>query len=556
MAKAYLMLGLLCLFPMSVPARPQIPGKVQAPAATQPEVTKDALGRDTPRGTVRGFLGAARKGNDEVAAQYLNTRLRGKAAEELAHKLFVVLNRRLPARLTEISDSPEGSPTDLPNRNQDLVGVVKSAGGETNIVVERVDRKKEGQVWLFSRDTLNSIPPIYAEITVIPLGRILPDWLVNTRFADSPLYEWLAVLLGIPFVYLLTGLVGFLISLVVNLIRRLFHAPALPRKQVLPAPVRLILLGIVIRWMLRRVSLPLLARQFWATVSGVFFIAAATWLLIFFTNWLAERARRWMQRRNLVGADSLPRLMRGVVNVLWVFAGLLVTLHYFGVNLTAALAGLGVGGIAVALAAQKTLENLIGGASLIFDKAMNVGEFVKVGDTVGTVEEIGLRSTRIRTLDRSVLRIPNGQLANVNLESYSARDKFWLHPTLRLRYGITSQQLNAVLDGIRKLLDRCPAVESGSLRVRLLNLAPSFMEIEVFAYIYARDWPGFLEIQEGLLLDMMECIESVGAEIALPSQTIFLASDAASLVDGSKTKTEAPSPEKKPSDERTAVKSA
>jgi MscS family membrane protein len=489
---------------------------------------------------VRGFLSAARRGNYEIAAQYLNTRLRGKAAEQLAHKLFVVLNRCLPARLNEIDDTPEGSRTDLPNPNQELVGVAKIDHGETAIILERVSRAKEGPIWLFSRETLNSIPVLYGEITATPLTRILPDWLLNTRLANVPLYEWLGVLLGIPLVYILAGLVGRLIGWLVNLMRRMLRAPVLPRAQILPAPVRLILLGLVIHWMLRRFSLPLLARQFWTTVSGVLFIAAGAWLVILLTGWLEERARLWMQRRGLAGADSLPRLLGGVVNVLWVFAGFLVALHYFGVNLTAALAGLGVGGIAIALAAQKTLENLVGGASLIFDKAMNVGEFVKVADTMGTVEQIGLRSTRIRTLDRSVLSVPNGQLAGMTLESLSARDKFWLHPILRLRYGITSAQVQAVLDGVRKLLDRSPGVESGSIRVCLLNFAPSFMEIEVFAYVYARDWSEFAKIQERLLLGMMECIESAGAEIALPSQMVFLASTSASSGDGGRAETRDP----------------
>jgi MscS family membrane protein len=515
---------------MCASAWSQIPGKIQAPApaATQPEAPKDVLGRTTPRGTVLGFLTAARNGNDDVAARYLDTRLRGKAAEQLAHKLFVVLDRRLPARLNEISDSPEGAPTDLLNPNQDLVGTVKSVKGATDIVVERVDRGKEGRIWLFSRATLDSIPPIYDEVSAISLDTLLPDWLVNTRLAEIPLFEWIAVFLGMPLVYLLTGLLGRLIGRLVNLVRhRLYRRPALAGLQILPAPVRLILLGVVIRWMLFKVSLPLLARQFWTTVATVIFIAATTWLLILLTGWLERHVRRRMQRRGLAGAASVLRLTGGVVNVLLIIAGILVGLHRFGVNLTAALAGLGVGGIAVALAAQKTLENIIGGASLVFDKAMNVGEMVKLGDTLGTVEEIGLRSTRIRTLDRSVLSVPNGQLAGMMLESLSARDKFWLHPILRLRYGITSEQAQAVLDGLRKLLDRSPAVEGGSIRVRLLNFAPSFMEIEVFAYVYANDWNGFLEIQEGLLLEMMECIESAGAEIALPSQTIFLSSTSA-----------------------------
>ena len=135
----------------------------------------------------------------------------------------------------------------------------------------------------------------------------------------------------------------------------------------------------------------------------------------------------------------------------------LIALRYFGVDPTAALAGLGIGGIAVALAAQKTLENVIGGLSLIFDKAVRVGDSLKLGEAVGTVDSIGLRSTRIRTLDRTILSIPNGQMANVSLETLSVRDKCWFHHIVGLQYETTSAQMRHVIDAIRERLVTDPA---------------------------------------------------------------------------------------------------
>ena len=164
----------------------------------------------------------------------------------------------------------------------------------------------------------------------------------------------------------------------------------------------------------------------------------------------ASRVRTWPPPRHLV------RLLRRTVDLLVIFGGLLAMLRHFGVNLTPALAGLGVGGIAVALAAQKTLENVIAGASLIFDQAVRVGDSLKMGDVLGTVEHIGLRSTRIRTLDRTLVSVPNSQIANVSLESLSARDKFWFHPVVGVRYETTPRQLRTVVDGIRRLLDEHP----------------------------------------------------------------------------------------------------
>ncbi len=514
-------LSLVGLFCCPVGAQHGIP--TAAPTSSQPEIQKDALGRSTPKGTVLAFLIAARNGDYELAARYLNTQLRGDAAEVLAHKLFVVLDRRLPPRLNQLSDNPEGSLADPLDAGQELVGSISSDGSKLDVFVERVDRGDSRFIWLFSKKTLEAIPDLYDEINAVPVERILPGILVNARFAGIPLFEWLAVVVGMPLFYFLTALPNPLVRRLASwLHRRLHWKPGLPIPESLPIAVRLLLLAWAIRWLISEVSLPLLARQFWVTISAVITISASVWLLIQFASWSEAYVSRSFQSRNLPGATSILRLARWVVDLLIIFAGVLVSLYYFGVNPTAALAGLGVGGIAVALAAQKTLENVLGGVSLILDQAVRVGDTLKVGDTTGTVEEIGLRSTRLRTVDRTVVSVPNGQMANMSVENLSAREKFWLHPILRLRYDTSVPQINALLAGIRNLLQENTHVEPSSIRVRFLRFGPSSLDVEVFAYVLARDWSQFLEIQEGLQLHMMECVESSGVQIALPSLTIHL----------------------------------
>jgi MscS family membrane protein len=218
------------------------------------------------------------------------------------------------------------------------------------------------------------------------------------------------------------------------------------------------------------------------------------------------------------------RLGRRIADAVAVGAGVLVILHYVGLDPTAALAGLGIGGIAVALAAQKTLENVIGGLSIIFDKAVRVGDFVKLGDISGAVDDIGLRSTRIRTMDRTVLSVPNSQIANANIETLSARDKFWLHHFVGLRYETTAGQMGAVLTELRAYLAVHPMVDrTESIRVRLVRFGPFSLDIEVYAYLHALDWDAFLETQQEVLLEVMGIIERSGTKIALPSQTLFVA---------------------------------
>jgi MscS family membrane protein len=495
-----------------------------APAEAPLESPKDTIGRGTPRGTVLGLLSAARKGNTGLAALYLNTSLRGTDAEALANQLAAVIDRRLPARLTEISDKPEGSRRDPLKPDEDLVGVIQTDKGNLDILVERVDRGKAGKVWLFSRKTLDSIPDAFEELSESALERFLPDFLVTTRIAEIPLFELVALFVGMPLLYFLTGGLNRILSLAAGVLwRQLSRNAALPNPRILPPPIRLLLLALAIRWLASRVPLPLLARQFWSTTALMIVIVACAWLLMLLNSWVERYLVE--HRRSVSGSASVLRLARRLIDGLVLFGGLLFTLNTFGINLTATLAGLGVGGIAVALAAQKTLENIIAGVSLIADQAVRVGDTLNLGDVQGTVEEVGLRSTRIRTVDRTVVSLPNGQIANMKLETLSARDRFLFHPVVGLRYKTTPAQLRSVMAGIRNMLSQHTSVDSASVRVRFVRFGASSLDVDIFAYVFADDWNNFLEIQEELLFSIMDTIQRAGSGIAFPPQTLFLAAD-------------------------------
>ena len=496
----------------------------QGPAAQPqpPAVPADSLGRTTPRGTVLGFLNAARKGENELARQYLETRLAGQAAETLAHQLFVVLDARLPARLTLISDDPEGSRADPLTPKRERVGTITSRRGPIDVFVERVERGKAAPIWLFAATTLEHVPALYDEVTEQQGDRLLPGFLTR-RLRGVRLVEWLALLLGIPLLYVTTVLLNRLLTPALGFVgRRVSGKTHAMSRNALPVPVRLLLLVVVGRWLLSSLPVSLLVRQFFTTATALVTIVAIVWLLMLLSAEVEGYIHRHFPRSNGAAASSLLRVLRRTVDVLVVFIALLVVLRYFGVDATPALAGLGVGGIAVALAAQKTLENVIAGASLIFDQAVRVGDVLKVGEITGTVDHIGLRSTRMRTPDRTVVSIPNSQIANASLETLSARDKFWFHPVVGLRYETTPEQVRAVLDGMRRLLETHPSVDPDSVRVRFIRLGSFSLDIEIFAYLFASDWNRFLEMQEELLLRVTEIVRNAGAEIAFPSQTMYV----------------------------------
>ena len=499
-------------------AQPGAGTQTEPPA--QAQQPKDPLGRDTPRGTVIGFMTAARSGSDELSPQFLNTDLKGTAALELARQLFVVLDSRLPARLNQLSDRPEGVPTNPLRPDENVVGTINTANGSFDVVVERITRRNSAPVWLFSRRTLSFVPDAYAEVNLVRLDRFIPDALARPRIFGIRLLEWLGLLLLVPLYRLLAALDWLAAPLVGFALRRL-RVPAGRADHRVVRLVRLVVMGIAIRWTFSWVDLPLFERQFWSVVSGLMLLVAVAWSLLL-VNAYAEGylGRRFLHTRDI----TLPlRLARRTADVLVIAACGVFILRRFGIDPTAALAGLGIGGIAVALAAQKTLENVIAGLSLIFDKAVSVGDTLKFGESVGTVDHIGLRSTRIRTLDRTILSVPNGQIASVGIETLSVRDKYWFHHMVGLQYGTTAEQMRSVVEDVRTLLLTNASVDAESARVRFFRLGAFSLDVEVSAYITAADWAAFLTIQQDLLLRIMDAIERAGTAIAFPSQTLHIA---------------------------------
>jgi MscS family membrane protein len=518
----------LCLTPAVVRAqRAPIPA---APAAPAPDAPKDPLGRTTPRGTVLGFLIAAQKGETALAREFLNTRLTGADADTLAQQLFAVLDERLPARLTQLSDEPEGSKANPLQPNQEVIGTIESSQGRVDVVLERVNNPKTGSVWLFSRRTLDAVPALYADVVQSQSTSLFGRLLTGTQIGGVRLFQWIAVLFAIIVSYIITVFLNRLLTpAILRLWNRTFGRVLPWRGQVLPAPLRLLILALVGRWVLSHVSLSLFVREFWSNAASIVTIASSAWLVIILNGELEDYLLRHSVRSAASARSSLLRLARRAADVVVLFVALLAMLHLFAVDVTPALAGLGVGGIAVALAAQKTLENVIAGVSLIFDQAIRVGDTLKTGTVVGTVDDIGLRSTRIRTGDRTVVSIPNGQLATANLETLSARDKFPFQHVVGVRYETTPDQLREIIDGIRQLLLAQPLIEADSSRVRFIRLGAFSLDVEVFAYLLARDWNHFLEIQEGLLFAITGIVAAAGTEIAFPSQTMYVANTPATV---------------------------
>jgi MscS family membrane protein len=194
-----------------------------------------------------------------------------------------------------------------------------------------------------------------------------------------------------------------------------------------------------------------------------------------------------------------------------------------GYPVASLIAGLGIGGLALALASQKTFENLFGAFSLGVDQPFREGDFVKVEDFMGTVEAIGLRSTRIRTLDRTLITIPNGKLAEMRIESFAARDRIRLACILGLVHGTTANQMRLVVAGLEQLLREHPKVWPEGITVRFQELNSSSLDIEIAAWFTTADYTEFQLIRQEILLQFMEVVEKARTSFAFPTRTVHLA---------------------------------
>jgi MscS family membrane protein len=196
-----------------------------------------------------------------------------------------------------------------------------------------------------------------------------------------------------------------------------------------------------------------------------------------------------------------------------------------GVPVYGIVAGLGVGGLAIALAAQPTIENFIGGVHVLTDKPIRVGDLCRCGTDLGTVEAIGIRSTRLRGLDRTLTTIPNGALSKMPIENLSRRDRMLIKSVLTLRYETRPDQLRHLLVKLRELLVGHPRIDPATARARFIGFGASSLDVEVFAYVRTSDWPEFLAIREDLWLRVMDLVAESGTGLAFPSQTLYFTRD-------------------------------
>jgi MscS family membrane protein len=487
---------------------------VSAPAKPAEPLPEDPLGRSTPYGTVIGFLQAANKTEYEVAANYLEGKQSAKRKAELARSLRVVLNRGLKIGPDDLSKAPAGNLTDGLPADLEKVGTATFEGESLDVVLRLTKTADTAPIWLFSAETLLGVTAAANQLDLPWAEAIWPASFRDIRFLGYPLFTWLNVLVGIPL------LVGIAWPLTRGVLRLLYPLDLRAGGNVL-AQIKWLLFLLIFSLLARIVATQAATaegRIFVTSVANVFIIVAAGWILVRLTKFVARLKTQHLRQIGLPGKIATVELSNWLLVCVWFTAGLFLILRSLGIELTAVVAGLGIGGIAFAFAAQKTIENLFGTVTVVADEAIQVGDTCQVGGIEGRIESIGLRSTQIRTLDRALVSVPNGQLAATIVGNLARRDKFLFRHRVRLGYESTADQIRQVLAEVRKMMLQDAKLEPDTVKTRLIRFGDTALELEVVAYVPTRDEGTFLDIQEGLLLRIMDIVEASGAAFAMPTE--------------------------------------
>lgn len=461
------------------------------------------------------------------------------AGIELVLQLQEILDRIPPIDITSVPGETAGT-FHTPFKGDNLPELWTVPGTSLSLVRQQAG-ERQGH-YLFSKDSVARIPEDYAVVRELPLradrgedlfqyyiytpGNLIaprwyayladgPEWL-RREAADQAYWQWLALALLIAFYLAVAGAyTRWQRWRAVSVSERLRSFNAILH------PLVVIAGAVLFRYLCEnQINISGMPLQLISTITTAVLWSATAWLtyhcLQFIYVWFMQNPGR---------ATLDASLLRTGYQVASLAVSLLV-LGYgatkIGIPIYGVIAGLGVGGLAIALAAQPTIENLIGGIILYADRMVRVGEYCQFDDLSGTVEAIGIRSTRIRALDRTMITVSNADLARRKIINYSYRDKFHLRHKLALRYETPAETMKAILRDIADYLEAHEKVEAEPLRVRLVGFTEYAQTVDIYAYVSAPDLNAFLEIQQEILFDIHDIVSRRGIGFAYPASTVFL----------------------------------
>ena len=396
----------------------------------------------------------------------------------------------------------------------------------------RIYLEQQNGKWYYSRTTIAFIPEMFQE--VFPFGTNFaqifhgPFW--DFKVLGISISKWL----GLFLLFISCGLIFYF----VNFISRRFISTFLQQKLGVPEKVKndinrvarflaLFLATKISLYFLPMFQLPFRQNTFLLKGIGVFSIFFLILLIArvanIFMHYLEDVSKK---TKNTLDDQLLPVLRKIVHLIIWAI-GIIYILEFLGFNVTALLAGISIGGLAIALAAQDTVKNFFGSIMIFLDRPFQIGDWINFDDVDGTVEEVGIRSTRIRTFANSVVYVPNGMLADKVVNNMGLRQFRRFKTELGLTYNTSPKKIDLFVKGVREIIKKHPTTRKDYFEVHLNSFGASAINILLYCFFEAKDWTAELKGRHEIMYAILLLADDLGVSFAFPSQSIYIESTTA-----------------------------
>lgn len=487
-------------------------------------VPEDEYKRGQPRSSFQGFLSAVKKQDYTTATKYLDyrnlpTEVLAVGKEELARQLYVVLSRTIWVDINGISDEPQG---DLTEKNvpsyREFFGNIETKRGSVKLFLQHVPRKEDRvKIWKISNSTVAKIPLLSLEYAYTPLGEWLFKKLPASSFLGVKLWQWLYLLYLIFVFYVAAKVLTWSFSRALKYFNPKLSADT---QKFIEKPLALLLTVIFLRTFMPEANA---THESKAVAEGATLLTVAwLWMLFRFVDLMKIKIAEHYVKQDKPLVVFLLRPAGTVIKSIMAVATVLIWFENLGFSASTLLAGLGIGGLAIALAAQKTVENLIGAITLYTSAPVKIGDFCRFEKHLGVVEEIGLRSTRIRTLDRTVIYVANAKFIDMEIENFSEREKMAFKSKIYLTPTCTMANIEALVSSLREYFSSLKILSEDPQRVHVKACTSIGIELNILLYVETTNFDVYLDEINQLNLTILSLLEQHNCQLQIISDRVSI----------------------------------
>lgn len=488
-------------------------------------VIPDSFGRDTPRHTVQGFISALSENDYLLASNYLNlTKADNPATIVRQFKQALDAGGRFQPDL-QINNLPEGNLTDQLPPSQERVGNITINDKSVPLVLERVVSDKGEQYWQFSTETLNSIPDVLENTEPTLISRYTIEGLEDKKLFGYQLTDLVAAVALTFSSFVLTYVFVWLWYHLLRVVYPRLRGDSLPIPDKVILPLAVVIMALMLSEVMVYAGVSVTLREPVNRFTEIASWLATTWLLLRIIDVIFTRAVNLSYKKNYTERVSILGLLRKVVKALLLIFAVIVIFGNLGFDLTTGIAALGVGGLALALGAQKTIENLVGSVVVVADSPVRIGDYCKFGTYEGTVIDIGIRSSRVRTLNRTVVTVPNGDFSSMQIENFTSRDMFHFLHNLYIKRSADIDVVFKMVTDLDTFLNEHELTNQEWNQATISELRQDCYVIQLRAYVSCADVIEFYGKQNTLLVDILTLVKKYNVEHALPTQQLIVHQD-------------------------------